>query len=470
MLSSYKSFSSKVIFMAIDILSIVFALITSIWLRFYSGFFVEVEGIQIINEYFASLFVIIPVYIVIYFSTHLYKKSFEMDYFKEIRKILGSNMIAALVLMSITFMVRLGTNFSRWTLVFFIGFNILYDIVFRLIYRIVLIQILRKGPHYHILVLGTGKLAAMYLKQAQKYKKLGYEIVGLLASSEQFLDKEILGYSVLGTFDEFHKLHQKYHFNEVVVALHIGDASYIQQILNFCDAEGVRIRIIPGYYEYMKYSTYIEDFEGIPILTVRGVPLDQPFHRFVKRVFDIGFSIFALVISSPLLIFIMLIQKIESPKDKIFFLQERVGLNNETFIMYKFRSMKDLPPELEEKQWSKENDPRVTKFGKFLRKTSLDEFPQFVNVLKGDMSVVGPRPERPFWVGQFKGDIPQYMLRHYVKSGITGWAQVNGLRGDTSIEERVKFDNYYIQNWSLLFDIKIIFLTVFGKNTKHNAY
>jgi len=251
--------------------------------------------------------------------------------------------------------------------------------------------------------------------------------------------------------------------------LHIEESMDLRDILKMCDKEGVRIKIIPGYYEFLKLSASVEDLDGLPILTIRGVPLDSVLNRAIKRAFDILFSLTAILITSPIMIFIAIGVKLSSP-GPIFFKQERVGLNNKTFNMLKFRSMRVEDPNKEKFQWTTENDPRKTKFGSFIRKTSLDELPQFFNVLFGDMTIVGPRPERPYWVNKFKEEIPEYMLRHYAKAGITGWAQVNGWRGDTSIEERIKCDNYYIQNWSLWFDIKIIFMTIFKGFINKNAY
>jgi exopolysaccharide biosynthesis polyprenyl glycosylphosphotransferase len=213
----------------------------------------------------------------------------------------------------------------------------------------------------------------------------------------------------------------------------------------------------------------IESLEGIPMLVVRGVPLDTWFNKFIKRTFDIFFSLAAIIVTSPIMICVAIGVKLTSP-GPVFFVQERVSLNNKTFKMLKFRSMRVQTQEDTNTIWTTQNDPRKTKFGTFLRKTSLDEFPQFFNVLLGSMSIVGPRPERPYWVNKFKGDVPEYMLRHYIKSGITGWAQVNGWRGDTSMEERIKYDNYYIQNWNLMLDIKIIFLTVIRAFNDKNAY
>ncbi len=461
-MASYKKDSIKMIYLCLDVLSMILAAFTSIWLRFLSSLFSEKEGLSYLSLYYRAFLIAIPVYVIIYILFNLYKDTIEIDFYKEVSKIISSNLVAALVFTALLFILKGSAMYSRWALVFFILFNTFFCILFRALYRFIYMQSFKKGRQYSILVLGTGRLAELYVNMAKQYQRFGYHIIGFITPEKNAAGCRIDKSKILGTFQDFHALLAKYHFDEVVVALHIQESQYIDKIIKLCDREGVRIKIIPGYYEHLKYSTYIEDFNGLPMLTVRGVPLDSSMNRFLKRSFDILFSLFAILIASPVMLVTAVMVKRSSTDGKILFRQKRVGLNNNEFIMYKFKSMRDLPPEEEKKQWSREDDPRITRLGAFLRKTSIDELPQFFNVLKGDMSVVGPRPERPYWVEQFKEDIPQYMLRHYVKSGITGWAQVNGLRGDTSIEERVKYDNYYIQNWSLVLDIRIIFKTVFG--------
>ena len=213
----------------------------------------------------------------------------------------------------------------------------------------------------------------------------------------------------------------------------------------------------------------MDDLDGLPVIDTRRVPLDNWFKNALKRAFDIVFASVAILVTSPVMLFSVLMIKLTSPGPVIFY-QERVGLNRKKFMMYKFRSMRVQTDEEERVQWTTKDDPRKTKWGAFMRKTSIDELPQFFNVLKGDMSVVGPRPERPFFVEKFREEIPRYMIKHQVRPGITGWAQVNGLRGDTSIEERINYDLYYIENWTFLFDLQIIFMTVFKGLVNKNAY
>ena len=213
----------------------------------------------------------------------------------------------------------------------------------------------------------------------------------------------------------------------------------------------------------------MDDLDGMPIINTRSIPLDNVFKAFVKRITDIIIALIAIIIFSPILLLCAIMVKLTS-KGPILYKQERVGLNRKPFYMYKFRSMRVQTKEFEADKWTTKDDPRKTWWGNIMRKTSMDELPQFFNVLKGEMSVVGPRPERPYFVDKFKDEIPRYMIKHQVRPGITGWAQINGLRGDTSIEERIDYDLNYIENWTFAWDLQIIFLTPFKGLINKNAY
>ena len=226
---------------------------------------------------------------------------------------------------------------------------------------------------------------------------------------------------------------------------------------------------IPDYNNIIPTKPYTEDILGLPVINIRYVPLSNTFNALIKRSMDIAGAIVAIIVSSPVMLVLCMLIKLTSPGPLIY-KQERVGLHNQTFRMYKFRSMEIQKESEEKKAWTVKNDPRVTGIGKFMRHTSLDELPQLFNILKGEMSLVGPRPERPFFVEKFREEIPRYMVKHQVRPGLTGWAQVNGYRGDTSIRKRIECDLYYIENWSVGFDIKIMFLTIFKGFINKNAY
>jgi Undecaprenyl-phosphate glucose phosphotransferase len=292
--------------------------------------------------------------------------------------------------------------------------------------------------------------------------------VGFLDDKRHWSEEEEAHFRpILGGLDQLEATLSRLMIDEVILALPLDAHDKYPKIINMCEKAGVRTLIIPDFFDYLPARPYFDNFAGMPMINVRDIPLDVAGNRLFKRLFDILFSLFAILLTFPIMLAVAIGVMITS-RGPIIFKQERVGLNRRTFRMYKFRSMKVLPPGTEDTGWTTANDPRRTRFGTFIRKTSLDELPQFFNVLLGDMSVVGPRPERPYYVDQFREEIPKYMVKHHVRPGITGWAQSNGLRGDTSIEERIKHDIFYIENWSLLFDIKIIFRTI--RNGFKNAY
>ena len=230
------------------------------------------------------------------------------------------------------------------------------------------------------------------------------------------------------------------------------------QIIQTCEKDGTKLSVVPYYTKYLSSNPQIDNANGLALINLRRIPLDNLGNAFIKRTTDILTSLLLIALTSPLMLVAAIGVKLSSP-GPIIFKQERVGKDKKTFYMYKFRSMKTNSSE--NTGWSKNEDNRKTWFGSLIRKCSIDELPQFFNVLKGDMSLIGPRPELPFFVEQFKEEIPRYMVKHQVRPGITGWAQVNGLRGDTSIKKRIEYDLYYIENWTLAFDLRILFMTVF---------
>ena len=249
----------------------------------------------------------------------------------------------------------------------------------------------------------------------------------------------------------------------------LNDYDYLGTIVAACEKSGVHTKFVPDYNSLIPSKPYTEDMLGLPVINIRYVPLNNMGNMFVKRVVDIIGSFFGIIITSPIMLLSAVLVKCSSP-GPVIFKQERVGLHNKPFYMYKFRSMEMQSEKSEKKAWTTKNDPRVTKIGRILRGTSLDELPQLFNILKGDMSLVGPRPERPHFVDKFKEEIPRYMVKHQVRPGLTGWAQVNGYRGDTSIRKRIEYDLYYIENWTLGMDIKIILMTFLKGFINKNAY
>ena len=290
-----------------------------------------------------------------------------------------------------------------------------------------------------------------------------------LKSSWDFDNFEYRGIKKIGTLSDLAAYLEKTSLDEVAITLNLNEYHKLEQIVAICEKSGVHTKFVPDYYNFISTNPYTEDLDGLPVINIRNVPLTNTMNKLIKRLIDIIGSIIALILFSPIMLIVAILVKKSSP-GPIIFAQERIGLGNKPFKMYKFRSMGVQDPKKEAKEWTTKNDVRVTPVGRVIRKTSLDELPQFWNVLKGDMSLIGPRPERPLFVEKFKEEIPRYMIKHQVRPGITGWAQVNGFRGDTSIRSRIEHDLYYIENWSLGLDIKILFLTFFKGFVNKNAY
>jgi Undecaprenyl-phosphate glucose phosphotransferase len=268
---------------------------------------------------------------------------------------------------------------------------------------------------------------------------------------------------------QFRSCLQSSHIDDVIVGLPAHANDLAAQLVAECENHGINVRIVPDLFPIIQTDTQMYDLDGIPLVNVRLYPAEYFGYAICKRVFDVVFSLLILVLLSPGFFLIALLIRITSP-GPLFFIQERVGLNGRKFKMLKFRTMRQDSSLDPDSHWTVRNDPHITRLGRWLRISNLDELPQFINVLKGDMSVVGPRPERPFFLERFRREIPEYMARHYVKSGITGWAQVNGWRGDTAIAERVAHDLYYVQHWGLTLDLKILVLTLFRTFFHGNAY
>ena len=277
------------------------------------------------------------------------------------------------------------------------------------------------------------------------------------------------GVKVVGTIGNLLYILPENKLDEIAITLSLNDYDRLEYIVDLCEKSGVHTKFIPDYNSLFPSRPYTEDLMGLAVVNIRYVPLTNTLNWFVKRVVDIVLSLVGAVVFSPIMLIAAIAIKCGS-RGPIIFKQERIGLHNKPFLMYKFRTMEVQRPDAEKKRWTMKDDPRVTKVGKLLRKTSMDELPQLFNILKGDMSIVGPRPERPQFVEQFKEEIPRYMVKHQVRPGLTGWAQINGYRGDTSIKRRIEYDIFYIENWTLSFDIKIMFLTIFKGFINKNAY
>lgn len=381
-------------------------------------------------------------------------ESFRMSHIhKEIGLIFSGMLLVTLLLLAGLFVFHMD-NTSRLQLAAFFVVAVLLLSVKRLVMRGVLHRLRKTGFNQkHVLVVGSSEMARRYAAEIQADKNLGFTAIGYVAQSRDLNELDYLGqYELLGSvLEEFMP-------DEVIVAISAQEYEKMPDIIHACEKAGIKISLVPYYAPFMPSNPQIDNLNGIPMINMRRIPLDNFGNAFLKRALDLVGSSFLIILLSPLMLIAAIGVKLSS-KGPLIFKQERIGLNKKPFNMYKFRSMR--VNNSEKTGWSTANDDRRTKFGSFIRKLSIDELPQFFNVLRGNMSLVGPRPEVPYFVEQFKEEVPRYMVKHQVRPGITGWAQVNGLRGDTSISERINHDIYYIENWSLFFDIKILFMTLF---------
>ncbi len=316
-----------------------------------------------------------------------------------------------------------------------------------------------------VLVVGSGDIGRMLIQKLQGVNDAGHEVVGYIEANGELM--QIADAPRLGRPADIPEVIEQHGIDEVVIGLPEASHRELVRIISLCEREKVSIKVFPDVFQIMATEVTVSDLAGLPLLSVRDVAL-RGWKLSLKRAYDLSVAVPALIFLSPFMLLIALLIKLESP-GPVFYIQERMGLDARPFPTLKFRSMR-TDAESRGPGWTTPDDPRKTKLGAILRKLSVDELPQFINVIRGDMSVVGPRPERPVYVEQFRQYIPRYMERHREKAGITGWAQINGLRGDTSIVERTKYDLWYIENWSLWLDFKITLLTVVRIFTDRNAY
>lgn len=439
------------------------------WLKFKSGW-IPKEAALSVETYALWSIIYGAIAVFIGISIALYSPKRKKRFSDEVFKIFQIHFISLFVLLSLMFFVK-QVDISRYYLAIYMIFNLFFIMIYRYFVKRSLKHFRKKGFNKQfVLIVGAGSLGQKFHDNLRQYPELGFEIVGFLDDQREWDPVEKVKYKpIMGTVNELEEILERKLIDEVVLALPLDAHHRFPKIVAICEKVGVRTLIIPDFFDYLPARPYFDNFAGMPMINVRDIPLDLTGNRLLKRIFDIVFSSFAILITSPLMLLIAIGVRLTS-SGPIIFKQERVGLNRRNFQMYKFRSMRIMPKGTVDNGWTTENDPRRTKFGSFLRKTSLDELPQFFNVLAGHMSVVGPRPERPYFVDQFKEEVPKYMVKHHVRPGITGYAQAHGLRGDTSIEERIEHDIFYIENWSILLDIKIIVKTVVNGFINKNAY
>jgi len=438
------------------------------FLKFKSPFFNGEEGRLPFEVYMGVLWFIGPLYIMMYTIFHMYTSRRIMGRRLELGAILESNVLGLMIILTILYISR-KQHFSREMLIIFASVNTVLEFSMRMAVRKVLRVIRKRGFNMkHILLVGYSRACESYIDRIRTFPQWGYDIFGILDDTVE-KGTDYNGAKVLDTTDKLEEILNNNDLDEIALTLGLSEYGKLEKLVKICEKSGVHTQFVPDYNEIIPSRPYTEDLVGLPVVNIRYVPLSNTFNNVVKRTFDFVCSLFGIILISPLLLLITILIKTTS-KGPLIFSQERIGLHNKPFKMYKFRTMKVQTEEEEKEAWTVKDDPRVTKIGRILRKTSLDELPQLFNILKGEMSIVGPRPERPFFVEKFKEEIPRYMIKHQVRPGLTGWAQVNGLRGDTSIKKRIEYDLYYIENWTFSFDIRIMFLTIFKGFINKNAY
>ena len=447
---------------ALDGLLLFGAWMAAYWIRFRLLDIPSPLGVPPVERYAWFGAVLTPVALLVLRSFHLYRSARTVRLSQELWSLVqGVAIVVALAaLASFSFRGEL----SRSVLALFAAVASATLCVVHLALRLTLRALRRRGRNLrHVLIVGTGELAQRVARQMATHTDYGFSVVGMVCANRgegplRVVDLPVTGVPVVGTVGDLPQLVERTGADLVYLALSRSEHESELEALERLSDSTAAVRLVPDLARAFTLNASVEDFNGMPVVLVTESP-EQGWNLVWKRAFDLVFSALGLVVFSPLLAAIGILVRLDSP-GPVFFAQERVGANGRRFRMIKFRTMR-VDAEVAGPQWSRAEDPRRTRLGAFLRRFSLDELPQLWNVFVGHMSLVGPRPEQPVFVDRFRASIPRYMMRHHVKSGITGWAQVNGLRGDTPLERRIEFDLYYIEHWSMAFDMKILFLTLF---------
>jgi Undecaprenyl-phosphate glucose phosphotransferase len=467
MLKKYGQFFASILFIS-DSLIVFFSWISAYSIRFQWGIFSSPQGVPPFDVY---LLTSIPIWIIFSLNIkwfNLYEplrgKSAAFEYFS----IIKVASVSVLMLTAVSFFYR-GVSYSRLTvIIFWVVVSILMIITHALL-RQGLMQMRRKGINLRqVLIVGSGDLGKSVADKIDLHPEIGFKIVGFLSHIPGDVGKKLGKYEVLGDVKEVSRFLEEKSIDQLFIALPLNAPDCLEDVLKDLREEKVDIQVVPDLMKFMNLSSGIEDFDGLPIVNLTGTPL-YGWNIIIKRITDIVCAGIGLIVLGPFMALIALLIRLES-KGKVIYSQERVGLDGQVFSMMKFRSMLEGAEQKSGPVWAIENDDRKTRIGNILRKTSLDELPQLFNILKGEMSLVGPRPERPHFVENFKKSIPSYMLRLKMKAGLTGWAQVNGWRGNTSLEKRIEYDLYYIKHWSFWFDIKIMAMTFWKGLINKHAY
>ncbi|HZJ55374.1 MAG TPA: undecaprenyl-phosphate glucose phosphotransferase [Myxococcaceae bacterium] len=419
-----------------------------------------------VRETLVTLALVLVLFPVAYRQSRLYVTNRVRTHLEEVFELFKATITASLVLVALTYFIR--ERYSRLTLALFAGYSFVLVAATRVAFRLWLESVRRRGLNLKsILLVGAGELGERVVETIEHHRELGFQVTGVLSRDLLVPGTTVRGAPVVGTTDDLEQILREQPLDQVILALPSEDMPLMKSLMERLALYTVDVKIVPDLFQYVTLYGGLEEFGGLPIVSLQGGPLEG-WNLVAKRAFDVLVSALALLLLSPLMLATALAVKLTS-RGPLLYTQERMGMDGALFQILKFRTMR-VGSEEAGPQMATAGDDRRTAVGALLRRTSLDELPQLFNVLRGDMSLVGPRPERPVFIEEFKRQIPKYHLRHKVKSGITGWAQINGLRGQTSIQKRIEYDLYYIENWSLLLDLKILLRTALGGFLSRNAY
>jgi len=467
MLKKHSKFFETLVLL-IDLITLSSSWILAYYLRFYYPIVPATKGIPSFYTYTTLLIIILPLWYIVFKAFGLYRPRRISSKVAEVMDIAKATTIAILILVSLTFFVR-KYEFSRVAFLYFWIICVIALCVERIIFREFLRFIRKRGYNLrHALIVGTGRVGRDITDRVHNHPELGIKIKGFLSENNSQVGDELEGFEILDTFENIRNVVVNHKIDLVFITLSLSAQDKLKSVLDDIGDEMVSIMVIPDLFEFATLRGGIGEFEGMPIISLRDTPL-YGWNIVIKRVADIVLSLIIILITSPLMLGISLLIKATS-RGPVFYSQERMGLDGKIFNMLKYRTMKIEAEKETGPVWAAKDDSRRTLIGAFLRKASLDELPQFLNVLKGEMSIVGPRPERQFFIQQFRDRIPKYMLRHKMKAGITGWAQISGWRGNTSLDKRIEYDLYYIENWSFRFDLEIMWLTIWRGLVNKHAY
>ncbi len=464
----------RALLLLLDLLALIGAFLLGYAGRVSLPLFGQLEKIPAFERYLPTLALHVAIIISMFYFSRLYHPPRAASRIDQGRKIIGVVTVGSLIASAMQELIFKTTifevDYSRGIFFYVWIFSAVLVILGREMYRVLQTRLRERGfDRDNLLIVGMGKIARDIARRVNAHPELGYNIVGVVVNGKTKTRGTLVGYPIIGTYHDLPRLIDTQGIEQVIIALPEAQRAEIVELVTLCQRGRVDIKIYPDVFAYMAGDLSVDDLGGTPLLTVRDIAL-RGWRLSLKRSLDLLGAFWGLVFLSPFMLLTALAIRLED-NGPVFYTQERMGLDGRPFPMIKFRTMR-IDAEARGPGWTVENDPRVTRLGRFMRRTNWDEIPQLINVLLGEMSLVGPRPERPVYVLQFREHIPRYMERHREKAGMTGWAQVNGLRGDTSIAERTQYDLWYVENWSLWLDIKIILRTIWQTMTRRdkNAY